>query len=263
MLQMSHVGAEKPEQIRVDVSPSEHVTALAYRAAPRRHAGPILILAHGAGANQTSSFMVRFATSLAARGIDTVTFNFVYTQEGRRLPDRNDKLEGCYRAVIEAVRSGKFHDDDSNRKLVIGGKSMGGRIASQVAATGQEGIAGLVFLGYPLHPPGRSDKLRSKHLPAIRAPMLFVQGSRDAFGTPEELEAVLGELGLAAGLCVVEGGDHSFKVPKRSGMSQDQVYGFVLDEIVRWLEKWTDGPTASLRHSAGTRMSSSAGSRST
>ena len=232
---MSRVDDEKPDQIRLDVSPSEHVTALAYRAAPRGHAGITLILAHGAGANQTSSFMVRFATQLAARGIDTVTFNFVYTEQRRRVPDRNDKLERCYRAVIEAVLSGRFPDDASRRKLTIGGKSMGGRIASQVAAAGQEGIAGLVFLGYPLHPPGRPDKLRSKHLPDIRAPMLFVQGSRDAFGMPEELWAILGGLGVAADICVVEDGDHSFKVPKRSAVPQDQVYEFVLDEIVRWL----------------------------
>jgi predicted alpha/beta-hydrolase family hydrolase len=232
---MPPVNAEKPEQIQLDVSPSEHVTALAYRAAPGGYAGVTLILAHGAGANQASSFMVRFATSLAARGLDTVTFNFVYTEQRRRLPDRNDKLEHCYRTVIEAARSGKLHDHAGRRKLVIGGKSMGGRIASQVAAAGQEGIAGLVFLGYPLHPPGRPDKLRSKHLPDIRAPMLFVQGSRDAFGTPEELRAVLGGLEVAADIRVVEDGDHSFKVPKRSAMSQDQVYEFVLDEIVRWM----------------------------
>src|SRR5215831_10203880 len=232
---MSRVDDEKPDQIRLDVSPSEHVTTLAYRVAPRRPAGITLILAHGAGANQTSSFMVRFATQLAARSIDVVTFNFVYTEQRRRVPDRNAKLEHCYRAVIEAVRSGKLHDDAGRRKLVIGGKSMGGRIASQVAALGQEGIAGLVFLGYPLHPPGRPDKLRSKHLPNIRVPMLFVQGARDAFGTPEELLAVLGELDVAADLFVVEGGDHSFKVPKRSATSQEQVYEFVLDEIARWL----------------------------
>src|SRR5262245_64637635 len=143
---MSHVDAAKPEQVQLDISPSEHVTALAYRVPPRGRAGPILILAHGAGANQTSSFMVRFATSLAVRGIDTVTFNFVYTEQRRRAPDRNDKLEHCYRAVIEAVRGGKFHDNVSNRKLVLGGKSMGGRIASQVSAAGQQGGAGLVLL---------------------------------------------------------------------------------------------------------------------
>jgi hypothetical protein len=231
---MSRAAAEKPEQMQLNVSPCEQVTALAYRAAPRGCADVTLILAHGAGASQSSSFMVGFATSLAARGIETVTFNFVYTEQRRRLPDRNDKLEHCYRTVIEAVRGERFHGDAGPRKLVIGGKSMGGRIASQVAAAGQEGIAGLVFLGYPLHPPGRPDKLRSKHLPDIRAPMLFVQGSRDAFGTPEELRAVFRELEVAADLCVVEDGDHSFKVPKRSA-TQDQAYEFVLDEIVRWL----------------------------
>ncbi|SRR5579871_1731843 len=237
---MPPTDPEKPEPVRLDVSPSEHVTVLTYRTAPGTRANIILILGHGAGANQTSSFMVRFATALAARGIDTVTFNFVYAQEGRRVPDRNDKLESCYRAVIEAVRSGKFHSDAARRKLVIGGKSMGGRIASQVAAAGQDGIAGLVFLGYPLHPPGRPDKLRSKHLPRIRAPMLFVQGSRDAFGTPDELRAVLEELKVAADFCAVEEGDHSFKVPKRAGRPQDRVYEFVLDEIVRWLREKID-----------------------
>ncbi len=120
---------------------------------------------------------------------------------------------------------------------MIGGKSMGGRIASQVAASGQEGIAGLVFLGYPLHPPGRPDQLRWKHLADIRAPMLFVQGSRDAFGTPDELRAVFRGLATAPDLCVVEEGDHSFKVPKRSATPQEQVYEFVLDEIVRWLRQ--------------------------
>src|SRR5215831_1461589 len=237
---MSRVDDEKPDQIRLDVSPSEHVTTLAYRVAPRRPAGITLILAHGAGANQTSSFMLRFATQLAARGIDTVTFNFVYTEQRRRVPDRNAKLEHCYRAVIEAVLSGRFPDDAGRRKLTIGGKSMGGRIASQVAAAGQEGIAGLVFLGYPLHPPGRPDKVRSKHLSGIRAPMLFVQGSRDAFGTPDELRAAMGQFEVAPDFCVVEDGDHSFKVPKRSALPQYQVYDFVLDDIVRWLREKID-----------------------
>src|SRR5215468_10266700 len=234
---MSRAAAEKPEEFRLDITPSEHVTVLAYRAAPGAHADVKLILAHGAGANQTSSFMVRFSTALAAHGIDTMTFNFVYTEEGRRLPDRNDKLESCYRTVIDAACAGKFNRDANRHKLVIGGKSMGGRIASQVAAAGYDDIAGLVFLGYPLHPPGRPDKLRSKHLPDIRAPMLFVQGSRDAFGTPDELRPIIGQLKALADLCVVEDGDHSFKVAKRSGRSQDQVYDFVLDEIIRWLRR--------------------------
>ena len=180
-----------PERIRIAVTPSEHVTAIVYPAAPDDPAGVSLILAHGAGASQTSGFMTQIAGALAARGIETITFNFVYSEAGRRLPDRNDKLESCWRAVIFVVRDGKL---DTSAKLAIGGKSMGGRIASQVAAKDRDGIAGLVFLGYPLHPPSQPDKLRSKHLPDIRAPMLFVQGSRDAFGTPEELAPILGTL---------------------------------------------------------------------
>jgi predicted alpha/beta-fold hydrolase len=122
----SRFGAEMVERIRIDVTPSEHVTAIAYSAADRDHAGISLILAHGAGANQTSSFMVHFATALAARGIDTVTFNFVYSEEARRVPDRNDKLQACWRKVIEAFRSGGLCQHADRRKLVIGGKSMGG-----------------------------------------------------------------------------------------------------------------------------------------
>jgi uncharacterized protein len=224
-----------PELFRVDVTPSEQVTAIVYAAAPRDPADISLILAHGAGANQTSGFMVHFAGALAARGIETITFNFAYTEAGRRLPDRNDRLEACWRRVISAWRSGAIGGSGERRKLAIGGKSMGGRIASQVAAADPDGIAGLVLLGYPLHPPGRPDKLRSKHLPAILAPMLFVQGSRDAFGTPDELAPVIKTLGAPARLCVVEGGDHSFKVAKKSGRSQDQVYEFILDEIAQWL----------------------------
>ena len=232
----------EPESFRVAVSPSDYVTAIMYRAASHGSGAPVLILAHGAGADQSSGFMVHVATALAARGVDTVTFNFLYTEQGRRVPDKNDKLESCWRAVIAAVRSRTQAEEEAGRKLVIGGKSMGGRIASQIAASqvataGEDGIAGLVFLGYPLHPPGRPDKLRSEHLGRIRAPMLFVQGSRDAFGTPDELRPHMKLLKAPADLVVIEGGDHSFKVPKKAAMSQAEVDAFVLDEVERWLKR--------------------------
>jgi uncharacterized protein len=236
---MPPVKSAKPQSIRVTVSPSDHVTALVYRAAPARRVGMPLILAHGAGADQNSGFMVHFATELAARGVDIVTFNFVYTEQGRRVPDGNGKLESCWRAVIAAARGTDFRLDADGSKLMIGGKSMGGRIASQIASqpapSRPDDIAGLVFLGYPLHPPGRPDKLRSEHLGRIHAPMLFVQGARDTFGTPAELRAALADVKATGDLYVVEGGDHSFKVPKREGVPQDRVYGAVLDEIVRWM----------------------------
>ena len=221
-----------PEPLRMEMSPHQSVTALEDPVEGQDRAGITLILGHGAGAGQTSDFIVSFASGLAARGIDIITFNFLYREQGRRIPDPNDKLEACYRAVIEVVREQK----KSRNALAIGGKSMGGRIASQVAASGIGELAGLVFLGYPLHPPGRPDRLRAKHLSDIQAPMLFVQGSRDAFGTPDELRPIVTSLEPPAGLYVVEGGDHSFKV--RKGAGQDDTYRAIQDHIAAWLHEW-------------------------
>jgi uncharacterized protein len=175
--------------------------------------------------------MVAFANALAERGIDSVTFNFLYSEHGRRIPDPNARLESCWRAVIDTVRSRIAFDD----KLAIGGKSMGGRIASQVAAGDAGDLAGLVFLGYPLHPPGRPDRLRAAHLREVKAPMLFVQGSRDTFGTPTELQPIISQLEPPAHLFVVEGGDHSFKVLKSAGVNQLDVYRAIQDRIETWL----------------------------
>jgi len=221
-----------PEIFQVEVAPNQNVTAIEYPSAAPDPNGAKLVLGHGAGANQTSAFIVAFATALAARGIATVTFNFLYSEQGRRVPDPNSKLEACYSAVIETVRGRAVYRPG---KLVIGGKSMGGRIASQVAATDIGELAGLVFLGYPLHPPGRTDRLRAAHLRNVRAPMLFVQGSRDAFGTPDELRPILGSLDVHSDLYVVEGGDHSFKVPRSLGINQTDVYRDIQDHIETWL----------------------------
>ena len=223
-----------PEQVRVNINEHQSVTANIYKAAARDRAGITLILGHGAGSGQMSPFMVSFSNELASRGIDTVTFNFFYSEHGRGAPDRNDALEACYRAAIATVRK---HAKLKLNKLAIGGKSMGGRIASQVAASGEvEDIAGLVFLGYPLHPPGNTEKLRSAHLPNVKSSMLFVQGSRDNFGSPDELRPIVKTLRGRATLYVVEGGDHSLKV-SRNAEKQAEVYKIVQDEIANWLKQ--------------------------
>jgi predicted alpha/beta-hydrolase family hydrolase len=220
-----------PEQIAVEIAPDQKVTAVVYPAAKREQTDITLILGHGAGAGQSSSFMVSFATALAGRGIETVTFDFLYMEQGRRLPDSKDKLEACYLAVIATVARRKR----GRGALAIGGKSMGGRIASQVAAGDAPDVAGLVLLGYPLHPPGKHDQLRAKHLSQIKAPMLFVQGSRDAFGTPQELRPILAKLAAPSELYEVAGGDHSFKVLKSAGVTQEDIHKAVLERIDRWL----------------------------
>ena len=217
--------------LTIAVNESESVTAMLYPAARKNRARVTMLLGHGAGADQMSGFMRMVASGFAARGLDAMTFNFIYKEKRKSVPDPKAKLEACYRSVIEAAIANKKL---KGNKLVIGGKSMGGRIASQVAAEHSEGIDGLVFLGYPLHPPGRPDKLRDEHLPKIKAPMLFVQGSRDAFGTEAEIRAITKKHRLRAELYVVESGDHSFKVPK-SIAPQQQVYENVMDEVAKWV----------------------------
>lgn len=218
----------------VGIGAREAVTVRLYAASQNR-LGITLILGHGAGADQSHPFVVGFAEGLSARGIDVATFNFLYTEHRHRSPDKNDKLESCYAAVIEAVRSQPVVSDN---RVAAGGKSMGGRIASQIAADRVAGdLIGLVFLGYPLHPPGQPNRLRSEHLPRIKLPMLFVQGSRDTFGTPDELRAILTKLTPKPDLYIVEGGDHSLSVRKKQAVSQKEVYEAVQDRIAAWLKE--------------------------
>jgi predicted alpha/beta-hydrolase family hydrolase len=209
----------------VDVGPSK-TSALLYRARDARGA---LVLAHGAGGRQSHPWMVGAAEALAARGLDVVTFDFLYAHAGNRLPDKNDKLEAAWHAVINAVRA---RDDVTQAPFFIGGKSMGGRIATQVAAGEVKGeLAGLTLLGYPLHPPGKPERRRSAHLPRVRAPMLFVQGSRDTFGKPDELFPIVASLSVGSRLFVVEGGDHSLAVGREP---LEKTIGRVCDEVARF-----------------------------
>jgi predicted alpha/beta-hydrolase family hydrolase len=221
----------EPETLTITIDDRESVTALLYAASKAKRLGVTVVLGHGAGGNQLSTFMVMIAQGLAARGCDVMTFNFVYKERGRGIPDPPARLESCYQAVITTAQTNRKL---KKNRLVIGGKSMGGRIASQVAAVKPSGIAGLVFLGYPLHPPGRPDKLRDAHLKEIHAPMLFVQGARDTFGTTEEIGAVIKRLRLPAEIYPIEGGDHSFKVPKSLGVPQPKIFEMIMDKVGEW-----------------------------
>ena len=193
------------------------------------------MLAHGAGGGQTSVFMVQAARELPARGITVATFDFPYMAAGRRPPDKAPVLEAHWRAVIDHVRG---REEVAGLPLFIGGKSMGGRIASQVAAGGAAGIAGLIFFGYPLHPPGRPEQRRDAHLPAIRVPMLFIQGSRDQFGAAAELRALLPRRDHAAVLVEIGDGDHSFKTRlKVTGRKPDTALIDVFDAAAAFIRR--------------------------
>ena len=190
----------------------------------------LLVLAHGAGGDMNSGFMTSIAAGLAERGLRTLRFNFPYAERGRRSPDRQEVLEEAYGAVLAEV------PETRSRRLILGGKSLGGRIASHLVAAGAS-ADGLVFLGYPLHPPGHPERLRDAHLHDISAPMLFVEGTRDPFCPLPTLERVRKALRAPSSLAVIEGGDHSFKVPKSSGRSAQDAWAEVGANVAEWVAR--------------------------
>lgn len=228
------------ETRRIELDGGAAVTAVVYAAS--EPAVATFVLAHGAGAGQLSEFIVGFAGSLAKRRLDVVTFNFPFTERGKKLPDPQPVLEGCYRAVLAHVAADPVL---GGRPLVIGGKSLGGRMASHIAAardasesdapTWWDRLRGLVFLGYPLHPPGKPQQVRVSHLPQITHPMLVVQGAKDAFGTPAELRLFFDVLDVPSEVYVVDHGNHSLEVPKRSGVPQARVFAQAQDRIAAWI----------------------------
>ena len=189
------------------------------------------MFAHGAGAGMNHPFMQRAAAALATRGIATHRFDFPYMQAKRSRPDTPAVAQDAVRnAVAEAARA------HAGLPLLAGGKSFGGRMTSQAqAAAPMPGVRGLVFFGFPLHPPGRQGIERAEHLTAVDVPMLFLQGTRDEFAQLALVQTVVKGLGDRATLHLIEAGDHSFKVPKRTGKTEADV----MDELADTIQQWT------------------------
>lgn len=187
-----------------------------------------LVLAHGAGAPMDSPFMNHVAAGLAGSGIRTVRFEFPYMaarrEGGKRAPDRAAVLVDSWNRVIGTLGDPKG--------IVIGGKSMGGRIATMVADSA--GVAGLLVFGYPFHPPGRPQQTRTKHLLDLRTPTLILQGTRDALGSREDVRGY--ELSKSIEMIWIEEGDHSFKPPSRSGRSEKSNIDSAVAAAAEWLK---------------------------
>ena len=194
----------------------------------------VYVFAHGAGAGMNHPFMQRAAEALEARGIAPHRFDFPYMQAKKSRPDPPALAEEAVRqAVAEAARQ------HPGLPILAGGKSFGGRMTSQAQASQpMPGVRGLVFFGFPLHPPGRPGTSRAEHLTAVDVPMLFLQGTRDEFGQLDLLQQVVRGLGDRATLHLVEDGDHSFKAPKRTGKSEADVMNELADTFVQWADKW-------------------------
>ncbi|QDU66402.1 alpha/beta family hydrolase [Engelhardtia mirabilis] len=201
--------------------------------------GPVVLLAHGAGLPHDAPFMERVAVGLASRGLPTLRFDYPYAtrmhREGRRFPPNPmAKLLVAHGQVLAFLRE-RFPD----RAVVLAGKSMGGRASSLLAAAGEECL-GCAFLGYPLHPPRKPDKLRVDHFGELAVPCLFLQGDRDPLAGLELLREHLPSIPGPVTLEVIEGGDHSFELPKRMGRTPEAVQDELAERIARWVGLQSD-----------------------
>lgn len=191
-----------------------------------------VIIAHGAANDMNNSLIVAVADGLAAAGYTTLRFNFPYKEKGKKSPDTEPTLIRTWQAALSRLLKNERFPVD---RIVAAGKSMGGRIASQMVATDQMAVEALIFLGYPLHAPGRTDKLRDSHLYEIKKPMLFFAGTRDPLCNMEKLREILRRVPGQCDLEIVEGGDHSFRLPKSSSISADSVHQHVVEKCLQWL----------------------------
>ena len=227
----------EPELLREDVSitlrdGSSTSGVLALPEGRKKGAG--VIVAHGAGNDMTADLLIAFADGLALAGHPTLRFNFLYTERGRKTPDKYETLADTWLSAAVFFRERLGGQIDF---WVAAGKSMGGRVASQMAADGFLSAHGLIFLGYPLHPAGHEEKLRDAHLYRITVPMLFFAGTRDPLCNLERLRPVLKGLAAPWDLRIIEGGDHSFHALKSAGTTKEDIYRGIVEKSAGWIEK--------------------------
>jgi uncharacterized protein len=229
-------GRRNPETVAVAAAPETRhwritvgaeETSAVYQAAATSFKA-VFVCAHGAGGHMADRGMERLATVLCERGFDLVRFNFLYREAGSKRPDPMPRLKQCFEAVVARTRA-----ELGGRKLIIGGRSMGGRAASMMAASDFD-CDGLLLLAYPLHPPAKPEQLRVAHLPKIHVPVLCINGTRDAFCTRELMEEALKTVRMQWTMHWVEGADHSFRVLKSSGRREVDVYEEIGDACCRW-----------------------------
>ena len=222
------------ENVRIEISENDSVSGIVH--IPEGFDGERengVIVAHGAGNDMHSPLLEAFCAGLARAGCLAMRFNFLYKERGRKAPDPPRKLEAAWKAAYGFLQG---HERFAPRHILGAGKSMGGRIASQMASAGELPVEKLIFLGYPLHPPGKKEKLRDSHLYSIPVPMLFFAGTRDPLCDLGLLRGVLDRLDAPWSLEVVDTGDHSFNVLKSVGMSRDEVYADIIRRTITWLD---------------------------
>jgi hypothetical protein len=214
------------KQLTINVDPKRTVTAIVHE--PSGGNGTVVVYAPGAGSNVHDPFGRFAATELAGAGYTCVRLQFPYMEEKRKAPDRTPVLEATWRAAIGQTRS-------LGQRLVVGGRSMGGRIASRVVAQGEQ-VDALVLYAYPLHSPAKPDVWRNAHFPAIKVPALFCSGTRDAFASVDELRLALKDVGRSA-LHVLDGADHGYAIPASTGRRREDVWQEAVKATIAWFKK--------------------------
>ena len=224
----SEMTAVTPQELKLNVDGSGAVSALLLRPLGAR---ACYVFAHGAGAGMNHEFMERVAAGLCDRGIATLRYQFPYMESGSKRPDAPPLAHAAVRAAVaEAVRR------CPGLVLFAGGKSFGGRMTSQAQAIAPlDGVRGLAFLGYPLHPAGKPSDTRARHLSDVHIAMLFIQGTRDKLAEPTLLEPVVKRLGASASLHLVAEADHAFHVLARSGRNDREVMSEIVDTLSAWI----------------------------
>ena len=212
--------------LKIDLANNGQVSALFDRPAD---AWMLYVLAHGAGAGMRHRFLEAMVRAFFVRGVATLRYQFPYMEAGARRPDSPAVSEQTVRAAAELA--GEVAD---GIPVIAGGKSFGGRMTSAAAAKSLPGVSGLVFLGFPLHPPGKPATERADHLDSVEVPMLFLQGTRDQFAQLDLVRSVCRRLGSRATLHLIDQGDHSFNVPKRTGRDSSAVIDELADTVVGW-----------------------------
>jgi len=223
-----------PQPLAINVEGSGNVSALLL-APPAARTG--YVVAHGAGAGMTHPFLTAVANGFADRDIATLRFQFPYMERKSGRPDSPKVAQSAVRAAVNEAATLL-----PNLPLFAGGKSFGGRMTSQAqAASPLPGVRGLVFLGFPLHPPGKPSTDRAKHLFDVQIPMLFLQGTRDEFADLQLLRPLIDQLGPRATLKLFNDADHSFHVPARSGRKDADIRTELLDAVLEWMQKVISG----------------------
>ena len=221
------------ENVRIHLGNQEHVSAvLEGPDDPSQANGAGLIFAHGAGNDMSNPLIVTVAHGLADAGCITLRFNFPYKEKGKKTPDSQEKLIHTWRCAFDYMRTNqKF----PVARIIAVGKSMGGRVASQMVAESLMDLAGLIFLGYPLHAPGKTDQLRDAHLYRINVPLLFFAGTKDTLCDLEKLNSVLDNLECPHNLKIIDGGNHSFKLPQSFSRSEADVHREIFEKCLAWI----------------------------